>query len=82
MGLHLRCITTRVFLLVTEDQIQENTFTYCRSVRAVKAALLCVKRAVQNHDHHIANPRVVLVSDTPALTKEITPNLTEFADVS
>ncbi|KAH0464415.1 hypothetical protein IEQ34_007201 [Dendrobium chrysotoxum] len=52
-----------------------------RSARAVKAALICVKRAVHNLDPRIANPRVVLVSDTPSFIKEITPNLTEFADV-
>ncbi|PKU72763.1 uncharacterized protein LOC110114231 isoform X1 [Dendrobium catenatum] len=52
-----------------------------RSARAVKAAVICVKRAVHNLDPRIANPRVVLVSDTPSFIKEITPNLTEFADV-
>ncbi|XP_020581909.1 uncharacterized protein LOC110025660 isoform X2 [Phalaenopsis equestris] len=52
-----------------------------RSARAVKAALMCVKRAMHNHYHNISNPRVVLVSDTPSFIKEITPNLTEFADI-
>ncbi|KAK8944645.1 hypothetical protein KSP39_PZI007524 [Platanthera zijinensis] len=52
-----------------------------RSVRAAKAALICVQKAARNRGHVIENPRVVLVSDTPSFITEIRQNFTEFADV-
>ncbi|KAK8938054.1 hypothetical protein KSP40_PGU010795 [Platanthera guangdongensis] len=52
-----------------------------RSVRAAKAALICVQKAARNSGHVIENPRVVLVSDTPSFITEIRRNFTEFADV-
>ncbi|KAK4392845.1 hypothetical protein Sango_1755300 [Sesamum angolense] len=51
-----------------------------RSVRAKQAALDCVRRAVNNLPV-ISRPKVVLVSDTPSMVKEITPSLQEFAEV-
>ncbi|KAI4348349.1 hypothetical protein L6164_009084 [Bauhinia variegata] len=51
-----------------------------RSVRAVQAALRCIKRAIQSH-HLMSRPKVVLVSDTPSLVKSIMPNISEFAEV-
>ncbi|CAL4984529.1 unnamed protein product [Urochloa decumbens] len=51
-----------------------------RPVRARKAAVLCIKRALQ-----ICNikrtPRVALVSDTPGSVKEIMSDISEFAEV-
>ncbi|KAG0485812.1 hypothetical protein HPP92_009891 [Vanilla planifolia] len=52
-----------------------------RSVRAVKVAIKCIKMALHNYGLQIAKPRVVLVSDTPSFIKDISPNLTKFADV-
>ncbi|XP_008791102.2 uncharacterized protein LOC103708101 isoform X2 [Phoenix dactylifera] len=52
-----------------------------RSVRATKAAVWCIKRALNSYQNRSARPRVVLVSDTPSFIKEITPDLTEFAEV-
>ncbi|KAG0485801.1 hypothetical protein HPP92_009880 [Vanilla planifolia] len=51
------------------------------SVRAVKVAIKCIKMALHNYGLQIAKPRVVLVSDTPSFIKDISPNLTKFADV-
>ncbi|KAF6137954.1 hypothetical protein GIB67_041827 [Kingdonia uniflora] len=51
-----------------------------RSVRAVQAALTCIYKAL-SYQHQVARPRVVLVSDTPSLIKDIAPNLTDFAEV-
>ncbi|MQM06570.1 hypothetical protein Taro_039397 [Colocasia esculenta] len=51
-----------------------------RSIRAIKAALNCVQKAVSSYQQQLAKPRVVLVSDTPPFIKDITPNLTEFAE--
>ncbi|KAL0377262.1 UNVERIFIED_CONTAM: hypothetical protein Sradi_3031700 [Sesamum radiatum] len=51
-----------------------------RSVRAKQAALDCVRRAVNNLPV-ISKPKVVLVSDTPSMVKDITPSLEEFAEV-
>lgn len=51
-----------------------------RSVRAVQAALNCLRKAI--HDlKQGSKPRVVLVSDTPALVRSIKPNISEFAEV-
>ncbi|WKA04113.1 hypothetical protein VitviT2T_022173 [Vitis vinifera] len=51
-----------------------------RSVRAVQAALNCIRKAMRNL-HEVSRPRVVLISDTPSLVKEITPIVDEFAEV-
>ncbi|KAF9622358.1 hypothetical protein IFM89_031161 [Coptis chinensis] len=52
-----------------------------RSVRAVQAALNCIKKALLSLQDQLTMPRVVLVSDTPSLIKDITPSLQEFAKV-
>ncbi|KAF8400019.1 hypothetical protein HHK36_015892 [Tetracentron sinense] len=52
-----------------------------KPVRAVKAALNCIKKAMLSNTHQVSRPRVILVSDTPSLIKDITPNLQEFAEV-
>lgn len=52
-----------------------------RSVRAAKAAIICVQKAARNLGHVIENPHVVLLSDTPSFITEITQNFTEFAHV-
>ncbi|KAL3829456.1 hypothetical protein ACJIZ3_018258 [Penstemon smallii] len=51
-----------------------------RSVRAGQAALDCIRKAVHNLPM-ISKPKVVLVSDTPSLVKDIAPSLEEFAEV-
>lgn len=59
-------------------------YMYCvlsiRSVRAVRAALGCIKKAAGNLKLS-PKPRVVVVSDTPSLVKDIAPYLNEFAEV-
>ncbi|XP_073013440.1 uncharacterized protein [Typha latifolia] len=52
-----------------------------RSVRATKAAVECIKRALAGIHQPSSRPRVVLVSDTPSFIREITPYLTDFAEV-
>ncbi|XP_057445793.1 uncharacterized protein LOC130737937 [Lotus japonicus] len=52
-----------------------------RSVRAVQAALHCIKKAIRSHHLISSRPRVVLVSDTPSLVKSIKSNISEFAEV-
>ncbi|XP_043726380.1 uncharacterized protein LOC122672936 [Telopea speciosissima] len=52
-----------------------------RSVRAVQAALKCIKKALGSYPSQVARPRVVLVSDTPSLIKDIKPYLQKFAEV-
>ncbi|KAI3977201.1 hypothetical protein MKX01_035931 [Papaver californicum] len=53
-----------------------------RSGRAVKAALKCLRKAVESYKHQIGSrPRVVLLSDTPSLIEYITPMLQEIAEV-
>ncbi|KAK1271593.1 hypothetical protein QJS04_geneDACA012544 [Acorus gramineus] len=52
-----------------------------RSARAMNAAVNCIKKALQYHQHDNGKPRVVLVSDTPSLIKDITPELLEFVEV-
>ncbi|XP_027150785.1 uncharacterized protein LOC113751115 [Coffea eugenioides] len=49
-----------------------------RSVRAVRAALDCVRKAAGKLS---SRPKVVLVSDTPSLLEDTGPNLMEFAEV-
>ncbi|KAG2557825.1 hypothetical protein PVAP13_8NG221702 [Panicum virgatum] len=51
-----------------------------RPVRARKAAVLCIKRALQICCTK-GTPRVALVSDTPAFVKEIKSEISEFAEV-
>ncbi|KAG2411463.1 hypothetical protein I3760_Q004300 [Carya illinoinensis] len=51
-----------------------------RSVRAVWAALNCVRKAMRMQ-HLTSRPKVVLVSDSPSLIKVITPHLSVFAEV-
>lgn len=52
-----------------------------RSLRAVQAALACTRKAADNLKL-LSRPRVVIVSDTPSLVKEIAPDLNEFAEAS
>ena len=52
-----------------------------RPVRAIQAAVKCIKRAIHNHQPKIARPLVVVVSDTPSLISDIRPLLAEFAEV-
>ncbi|PIA50977.1 hypothetical protein AQUCO_01100058v1 [Aquilegia coerulea] len=52
-----------------------------RSVRALQAALSCLKKALLTFQQQAARPRVVLVSDSPSLIKDITPSVQEFAEV-
>ncbi|KAF8760607.1 hypothetical protein HU200_009988 [Digitaria exilis] len=51
-----------------------------RPVRARKAAVLCIKRALQICCIK-GTPRVALVSDTPAFVKEMKSEISEFAEV-
>ncbi|XP_066335350.1 uncharacterized protein [Miscanthus floridulus] len=51
-----------------------------RPIRARKAAVLCIKRALQI-SHIKGTPLVALVSDTPAFVKEIKSDISEFAEV-
>ncbi|KAL2320340.1 hypothetical protein Fmac_029309 [Flemingia macrophylla] len=50
------------------------------SIRAVQAALHCVKKAIESQ-HLMSRPKVVVVSDTPSLVKSIMLNISEFAEV-
>ncbi|XP_051119385.1 uncharacterized protein LOC127243415 isoform X2 [Andrographis paniculata] len=52
-----------------------------RSVRAKNAALRCMREAVRNVPVVGSKPKVVLVSDTPSMVKDICPSLEEFAEV-
>ncbi|EYU31849.1 hypothetical protein ABFS82_06G003400 [Erythranthe guttata] len=51
-----------------------------RSVRARQAALDCVRKSIYNLQM-TTKPKVVLVSDTPSMVKDIAPGLEEFAEV-
>ncbi|XP_027936635.1 uncharacterized protein LOC114191580 [Vigna unguiculata] len=51
-----------------------------RSIRAVQAALHCIKKAIESQ-HLMSRPKVVVVSDTPTLVQSIVPNISEFAQV-
>ncbi|XP_047180221.1 uncharacterized protein LOC124846892 isoform X1 [Vigna umbellata] len=51
-----------------------------RSIRAVQAALHCIKKAIESQ-HLMSRPKVVVVSDTPTLVESIVPNISEFAQV-
>ncbi|KAL6653905.1 hypothetical protein ACP70R_007370 [Stipagrostis hirtigluma subsp. patula] len=51
-----------------------------RPVRARKAAVNCIKRAMQIC-HMKGTPRVALVSDTPSFVKEMKFDISEFAEV-
>ena len=68
----------RVRLQLTNDA--DSYPLYIRSVRAVQAALNCIRKAMRNL-HEASRPRVVLISDTPSLVKEIAQNVDEFAEV-
>jgi hypothetical protein len=57
-----------------------NSYHYSRPVRARKAAVLCIKRALQIRNIKGAT-LVALVSDTPAFVKEIKSDISEFAEV-
>lgn len=50
-----------------------------RSVRALQAALNCLKKAMQALQ--VARPKVVVVSDTPSFINTIQPVIEEFAEV-
>ncbi|XP_024977268.1 uncharacterized protein LOC112514870 [Cynara cardunculus var. scolymus] len=52
-----------------------------RSLRAVTAALNCIKTTISRIPLDIARPRVVLISDTPSLIKDVMPKLEGFAEV-
>jgi hypothetical protein len=51
-----------------------------RSIRALQAALRCIRKAIKSQ-HLMSRPKVVVVSDTPSLAKSIAPNISEFAEV-
>lgn len=51
-----------------------------RSIRALQAALRCIRKAIESQ-HLMSRPKVVVVSDTPSLAKNISPNISEFAEV-
>ncbi|XP_050383927.1 uncharacterized protein LOC126800585 [Argentina anserina] len=51
-----------------------------RSVRAAQAALNCIRKAMLNLGES-PRPKVVIVSDTPSLIKNITPNISKIAEV-
>jgi len=55
-----------------------------RSARAVQAVLRCLKKAIQSQHLMSSRPKVVLVSDTPAVVKNIMSmsNISEFAEVN
>ncbi|KAK7315859.1 hypothetical protein VNO77_34441 [Canavalia gladiata] len=52
-----------------------------RSVRAIQAALRCLRKAIRSQRIMSSRPKVVLVSDTPALVRSIKSNVSEFAEV-
>ncbi|THG13800.1 hypothetical protein TEA_001801 [Camellia sinensis var. sinensis] len=51
-----------------------------RSLRAVQAALNCIRKAMDNLQLK-SRPKVVLVSDSPTLINEVAPYINEFAEV-
>ncbi|KAL9246050.1 hypothetical protein vseg_019633 [Gypsophila vaccaria] len=51
-----------------------------RSVRAVQAALGCLRKAMEKSEM-MGRPKVVLVSDTPSFINTIKPSIEEFAEV-
>ncbi|CAA7396314.1 unnamed protein product [Spirodela intermedia] len=53
-----------------------------RSVRAIQAALMCIRRASSAHRPQSAKPRVVLVSDTPSFIRDISPGVKEFGELA
>ncbi|XP_042435985.1 uncharacterized protein LOC122021880 isoform X1 [Zingiber officinale] len=52
-----------------------------RPIRAIQAAVQCIKKALSSFRFQFGKPRVALVSDTPSFVKDITPFLLEFAEV-
>lgn len=53
----------------------------CRSVRARQAALDCVRKATRNL-RMTSKPKIVLVTDTPTMVKDIAPSLGDLAEVT
>jgi hypothetical protein len=51
-----------------------------RPVRARKAAVNCIKRAIEIC-HLKGTPRVAVISDTPGFAKDIKQDISEFAEV-
>lgn len=51
-----------------------------KSVRAARAALNCIRKAMVSLNK-VSRPTVVLVSDSPSLVKDITSNISDFAEV-
>lgn len=51
-----------------------------RSVRVVRAALNCIKKATGNLQQ-ASRPRVVLVSDTPSIIRTVSPYIQQFGEV-
>lgn len=51
-----------------------------RSLRAAQAALICIRKAMDNLQLK-SRPKIVLVSDTPFLINDVAPNISEFAQV-
>lgn len=72
------CLYLRVWPWVTIDA--GCCILFFRSVRAVQAALNCIKKATNNLNK-TSRPKVVLVSDTPSLVTGITPDISKFAEV-
>ncbi|KAL6541392.1 hypothetical protein OROGR_010878 [Orobanche gracilis] len=52
-----------------------------RSVKMKQAALDCLRKAVRNYIPMISKPKVVVVSDTPSMVKDIASSLHGFAEV-
>lgn len=67
--------------IILFEQLKINPNCHFRPVRARKAAVLCIKRALQICCIK-GTPRVALVSDTPAFVKEMKSEISEFAEVS
>ncbi|KMT09648.1 hypothetical protein BVRB_6g131000 [Beta vulgaris subsp. vulgaris] len=51
-----------------------------RSLWPVKAALSCIRKALENLEQ-VARPKVVVVSDTPSFISTVKPSLEELAEV-
>lgn len=71
---------------ITHLEIMLSYSSFCfrcefRSIRATKSAIECIKKAIERCCARILRPRIVLVSDTPSFVREITPFISEFAEV-
>uniref|UniRef100_A0A0A8ZM07 Uncharacterized protein n=1 Tax=Arundo donax TaxID=35708 RepID=A0A0A8ZM07_ARUDO len=60
--------------------VEDDSYFVFRSIQARKAAVTCIKRALQIF-HMKGRPRVTLVSDTPSFVEEIKSDISEFAEV-